>query len=213
MKVARENYLFPEMQGRFPIVAVTIRTGDRRCANLSDLITEIYEELKPIYPTIGFLVDGWVFSEHEIIGRSSGATCLDFKFITRMRDEFATCRAAFAGIPQEAIIRNLQGRSILESISGLTGANIYVSHVVYLQHKVAFFALVKGLVHGPQAQIGDGAFQAELGYPPEYVEPSQVQDLPTTSARGSVVNDYQLLDPKAGAIALKRLLLSGTQIN
>jgi hypothetical protein len=208
LRLSKDNYPFPEIRDRFPVIAVTIRTGDRRCTNLSEVIKEIYEELKLTYPTIGFLVDGWVFAEDEIVHQSNAATCLDPKFITRMREEFSACRDAFSGVPGEAVVRNLIGRSILESISGLLGAHTYISHVGTLQHKVAFFALVNGLVHGPQAQVAidGGAFQAELGCPPDYLESFLIRDLPTSSERGAVVNDYQVLDPKSCAIALKKLL-------
>lgn len=95
---------------------------------------------------------------------------------------------------------------MLELINGLLDINAYFSHVGTLQHKLAFFSLAGGVAHGPKAQmtmIEAGAYQAERGRGPLYLDQSMVVDTLDSLERGSKFNDYKIIDIK-GAISRLR---------
>ncbi|HET9131328.1 MAG TPA: hypothetical protein VFO86_10290, partial [Terriglobia bacterium] len=127
------------------------------------------------------------------------ATSLDKKYSTRISDELAAARSAFQFIPGTAVVRNLIGTSILQSIAGLQDIDAYIAHVGTLQHKIAFFSLKRGLVHGPTVQLtslDSGAFQAELGHGPLYPDPSMVTDAGSEEGRGPSFSNYEISDVK-----------------
>ena len=118
----------------------------------------------------------------------------------KIREELAAAEHSFRLVPRTAIVRNLIGTSILDSIVGLLDADAYIAHVGTLQHKLAFFSAIKGIVHGPTAQlahIDSGAFQAELGFGPTYPPSSAVEDIPGPTHRGPFFFDYRIKDVQA----------------
>lgn len=213
LKAANSRYASNPSAGRRPLIAVTIRGAGRCCENLAEVITHIYEDLRTDYPQIGFVVDGWVFREQEIVSASSAATCLDARYASAIKAEFAAAREAFKNVPTTAIARNLVGASILNSIVGLSDIDAYLAHVGTLQHKIAFFSLARGMVHGPISQMTNieaGPFQAELGVAPLYPEPSMIEDIPTGSDRGAAFNNYRILDV-AGVSRRIRMCLEASE--
>jgi hypothetical protein len=199
LKVTSLRFSYPRNYDRYPLIAVTVRTAGRTCSNLGELIRETYERLLPLFPNVGFVIDGWVFGESEIIDHSAVATSLDKKYSTRISDELAAARSAFQFIPGTAVVRNLIGTSILQSIAGLQDIDAYIAHVGTLQHKIAFFSLKRGLVHGPTVQLtslDSGAFQAELGHGPLYPDPSMVTDTGSEEGRGPSFSNYEISDVK-----------------
>jgi hypothetical protein len=209
LRYALSKYAFPRIVDRFPIIAVSIRTGGRVCANLDELIGATYAALRPRFPSVGFIIDGWVFAETQLISQSNVATSLDQRFTAKIRDELAAAEHYFRLIPRTAIVRNLIGKSILESIVGILDADAYIAHVGTLQHKLAFFSAIKGLVHGPTAQlthIDSGAFQAELGFGPTYPPPSTVEDIPSATNRGPFFYDYRIKDMQTFVSGLSPLI-------
>ncbi|WP_158814060.1 hypothetical protein [Methylocapsa sp. S129] len=213
LKAANGRYASNPSAGRRPLIAVTIRGAGRRCENLAEVITHIYENLRADFPQIGFVIDGWVFREQEIVSASSAATCLDARYASGIKAEFAAAREAFKNVPAAAIARNLLGASILSSIVGLSDIDAYLAHVGTLQHKIAFFSLARGVVHGPVSQMTDieaGPFQAALGVGPLYVEPSMIEDIPTGSDRGPAFNNYRILDA-AGVSRRIRMCLEASE--
>jgi hypothetical protein len=116
LRYALSRYAFPKIVDRFPIIAVTVRTGGRVCTNLDELIAATYAKLHPRFPSVGFIIDGWVFPETQLISQSSVATSLDRRFSARIREELAAAEHSFRLIPRTAIVRNLIGTSILDSI-------------------------------------------------------------------------------------------------
>jgi hypothetical protein len=213
LRAAVAKYTYPVITDRFPIIAVTVRTTGRVCVNLPELVGKIYQIFHPRYPTLGFIVDGWVFGESEIVALSNAATCIDLKHHIRMTGEFAAAQDVIKMIPASAIVRNLVGKSILDSISGLLDIDAYVSHVGTLQHKIAFFSLARGITHGPKAQmslIDSGAFQAELGQAPVYIDSLMVEDLNGDPSRGPSFNDYKIIDVN-GCVAKLWPLIAPTE--
>jgi hypothetical protein len=195
LRYALSRYAYPRISDRFPIIAVTVRTGGRVCTNLDELIAATYAKLHQRFPSVGFIIDGWVFPETQMISQSNVATSLDQRFSARIREELAAAEHSFRRIPKTAIVRNLIGTSILDSIVGLLDADAYIAHVGTLQHKLAFFSPIKGIVHGPTAQlahIDSGAFQAELGFGPIFPPASAVEDIPGPTSRGPSFFDYRI---------------------
>ena len=197
LRLAATRRGFPSPGARRPLVAVTVRTAGRRCLNLDEVVGRVYERLHRRHPGLAFVVDGWVFAEGEMVAQSSAATCLDAKRIAQMAQEFADAREVFRHVPSDAIVRNVVGTSILESILGLLDVDAYLAHVGTLQHKIAFFSLKGGVVHGPSEQltrIDSGAFQAELGPAPTYLDAAMVEDVPGDTPRGPSFRDYRVID-------------------
>jgi hypothetical protein len=197
LRYALSRYAFPKIVDRFPIIAVTVRTGGRVCTNLDELVTATYAALHQRFPSVGFIIDGWVFPETQLVSQSNVATSLDPRFSAKIREELAAAEHSFRLIPRTAVVRNLIGRSILDSIAGLLDAHAYIAHVGTLQHKLAFFSPIKGVVHGPAAQLAhvdSGAFQAELGFGPTYPPSSAVEDIPGPTSRGPFFFDYRIKD-------------------
>ena len=197
---------------RRPLIAVTVRSINRRCLNLDEVVRGVWEGLRPDYPDLAFVVDGWVFAEGDIVGASNAATCLDPPNAGRMQTEFMAARAAFRLIPPEAVVRNVIGTSILESIAGLADVDAYLAHVGTLQHKIAFPWQTGGVVHGPTSQIrhiDSGSFQAEGGKPPLYCEPGMIEDAPGTATRGAANSDYRIIDIGGVVAKLRSVIAAG----
>jgi hypothetical protein len=177
-------HIRPPVQDRFPVIAVTIRSTDRVCANLRELIEAIYTAFRPRYPGIGFIIDGWVFSELDAAPKAAP-----------IQREADMASDIFRNIPESAVIQSLIGKSILSSIAGVMDIDAYVAHVGTLQHKIAFFASVGGIVHGPETQmknIDSGAFQTEAGIAPTYLRPTMVRDRPGPNEPAR--SDYEITD-------------------
>ena len=209
LRYAHSKYAFPAIADRFPIVAVSMRTGGRTCANLDELVAATYAALRQRFPSVGFMIDGWVFAETQLISHSNVATSLDQRYSTRIREELAAAEYSLRLVPRTAVVRNLIGRSILESIVGLLDAHAYIAHVGTLQHKLAFFSAIKGLAHGPTAQlsqIDSGAFQAEVGFGPTYAPSASVEDIPSATNRGPFFYDYRIKNVQAFASELLPLI-------
>ena len=144
LQSASSNYATIARPDRYPLIAVTVRAENRVCDNLGELVLEIYNTLISQFPSIGFVLDGWVFREEELILKSSNATCLQRRHRPALEAEFELANSIFDGLPKTVIVRNLLGRSILESVSGLLDIDAYIAHAGTLQHKVAFLSLEKG---------------------------------------------------------------------
>lgn len=173
---------------RFPLIGVTLRAHDRRCVNLSEAIAHFYHEAAKIYPKIGLVLDGWCWPEDQLINRSAIATALHGGNANLVRPEFTQAQEIIEALPPQALVRNLIGCSMLQSIAGLLDIDAYFAHVGTLQHKIAFFSLAGGLVHGPAhqlAHIETGSFLNEAGIAPEFLSPSMVTDIEEPSARAS----------------------------
>lgn len=101
LTMSSSKYQVPIRSRRFPLIAINVRTQGRRCENLGDVVSAIYEELIVDYPELGFVLDGWAFKNYEIILNSPMATCLESSYSTTLKLEFAAVKDAFRGVPPQ----------------------------------------------------------------------------------------------------------------
>jgi hypothetical protein len=200
--------------GRFPLIAVTLRGNNRRCENLDECILAVIQKLKTSYPTMGIVIDGYVRPEHNI---SDGTPQVDFASdhedhgLSAERSQAEELQRSFPGI----VVRNLVGKNILHSISGISDVDLYIAHIGTLQHKIAFFSEAYGIVHGPSHLLTTQKhwqFFSEVGRPPLFCEPGSVLDLTTATPLGEPdetslqTSDYRIRDPSAFARSVEDLL-------
>jgi hypothetical protein len=179
---------------RKPLVAVTLRTLGRKCLNLVDVVGETITHLMKKYPNLGVILDGFVIPDSQIGSRSSLISDLpneDYK--AAVMADMALADGICNSLPRGVIVRNLVGTSMSQSLLGISYIDAYLSHVGTLQHKLSFFTQTRGVVHGPKAQLATpdaGHYQADSGFAPMFLDPNSVQDVPSSTWRGSGFYDY-----------------------
>ena len=193
-----ERFQFPAEKRRFPLIAITIRGEGRKCLNLADVVAHLHRMVSAKFPDVGYVLDGWVYPEPDMVMGSSVATAISTTFISRMRLEMSAAESVVAALPAGTIVRNLIGQSILNSIAGIQDVSVYFSHCGTLQHKIAFLTSAPGLVHGPTTQmrlIDTGVFSTESGVPPTFVNAANIADVAGSGGpRGAGFDDYVIAD-------------------
>lgn len=180
-----------------PFIAVTVRSSGRRCLNLAEAVAGMYRDLSQRLPGLGIVLDGWVFPESELVLRSSVATALSDPFRERLMAEMAEARMIRDALPPHAVVDNLIGLSMRESLGGLRSVRGYLAHVGTLQHKLAMFGASGGVVHAPTQQLSrieSGPFQSEVGQAPRFLPPAAVTDAAVNNARGERFHNYRITD-------------------
>lgn len=174
-----------------PLVAVTVRAGGRVCRNLPDVIGAVFEELCSKYTNIRVVLDGWVVPDGT--GWLSKFRYHRDRIVTHME----MAQKVRARLPPGVVVGNTIGYRMSESLSALSTINTYISHVGTLQHKLAFFTGVRGVVHGPKRQLSwpdTGHFQADIGHAPLFLAPESVSDIAGTGNGNEGFNDYEIVD-------------------
>ena len=192
-----------------PCIAVTLRSSGRICLNLAEAVAGLHRTLSARIPNLGIVLDGWVFPESELVLRSAVATALSDPYRARIQAELAEAEAIRAALPPHAVVDNLIGLSMRESIGALRSVRGYLAHVGTLQHKLGLFAGTGGVVHGPTPQlraIESGPFQSEVGTAPRYLPPEAVEDAPLDTARGERFHNYRITDEGALAAMMAEVL-------
>ena len=188
-----------------PLIAVTVRSAGRQCLNLAEAVGVLHRDLSARIPGLGIVLDGWVFPESELVLRSSVATALSDPHRGRLMAEMAEAAAIRDALPPHAVVDNLIGLSMRESIGALRSVRGYLAHIGTLQHKLALFSGSGGVVHGPTQQLSgieSGPFQSEVGEPPRFLPPAAVTDAAVDNARGERFHIYRITD----AVALTTLM-------
>jgi hypothetical protein len=174
--------------GRWPLVAVTVRTtGQRVCNNLPQAINKVCTK----YPKLGLIIDGFVLPDS--VGRSTTNTFL-IDSINRDKD---MSRRIEQYVPKNMVVCNTIGRTMSESLRMLAKIDAYISHVGTLQHKLGFFTGARGIVHGPKDQlmnIDAGHFSTEYGFGPLFLSPGSVRDIAMNTNSNPMRNDYEIID-------------------
>jgi hypothetical protein len=181
--------------GRFPMIAVTIRSAGRQCLNLPEILEHVATGLLPKYPNLGVILDGWIFPESSIVACSSTITALSDEYLPRMREEAELCRVIAARLPPGVLVRNLVGKSIFESLAGLCGVSAYLAHVGTLQHKLGWFTNAKGIIHGPPAELARlevAYYSSEVGESPVSILHDDVEELRVDTGRGEGFHNYEI---------------------
>jgi hypothetical protein len=187
----------PKPGKRSPIAVVTVRAQDRKCVNLPDVVGDVVAALLVRHPNLGIILDGFVFPEVSIIARSNVVTALSSTHLETLRIEAELCVQIAARLPPDVLVDNLLGMPILQSISALQCADVYLAHIGTLQHKLAWFTNICGVVHGPRSQLSrleTGPFASETGHAPLLINQDAVSDITIESGSGDRFNDYKIDD-------------------
>ena len=135
----------------FPRVWISVRHGSRTPDNQAEFLLAIIRNLMGRYPHAAVVFDGFSFPENffsdprtadlrpGFVKRAS----LDQEFIEGLVDKIRRERATSA----DAVLCTTSGLSLSEAISVAGACNLYLCHGGTLQHKIAWFHNVPGVVH------------------------------------------------------------------
>jgi hypothetical protein len=185
---------------RWPIIAFTIRTGDRRCLNAVELASSLYWDLVADHPRLAILLDGFVIPE----GTDASAAALA-RYRNPVERDHALAAAIQEALPPGAIIASTVGCRMLDSLKTILAADVYLAGVGTLQHKLAFFADLRGVAHGPTRSLREpdtGHYSIEAGHAPLFLSPDWVEDDPHSSG-DAARRDYRVVN-LAGVAQLVR---------
>jgi hypothetical protein len=199
----------PAERTQRPCIAVTVRSSGRTCLNLPEAVAALHRSLSARIPNLGIVLDGWVFPESELVLRSAVATAMSATYLHRIQAELAEAAAIRDALPPHAVVDNLIGLSMRESLGALRSIRGYLAHVGTLQHKLGLFGGTGGVVHGPTPQLSgieSGPFQSEVGTAPRFLPPEAVEDAPIDTARGERFHSYRITDPETLAGMMMEVL-------
>jgi hypothetical protein len=189
--------------GRRPILAVSIRTGDRQCRNTVELAAHLYGNLAADYPRLGILIDGFVIPEGADASLAASA-----RYRRPVQRDQALETAIRNALPTGAVVASTVGRRMLASLKMILAADAYLAGVGTLQHKLAFFADLRGVAHGPSRSLREpdtGHYSIEAGHAPLFLPPDWVEDDPHSSPHEER-RDYRVVNLGGVAQLIRRCL-------
>lgn len=163
----------------WPILWLTVRADTRTWQGFASGMAGILNQLLPRYPRLGVILDGYALPRTQ-----SGPNVRQSASIAAEREIIDALKA---GCDQPCVVLELIGDPLPLSIHAASIADCYLAHHGTLQHKVAWFANVPGIVHSNRGMLSgiDGslahypAFAASPAtLPPRYLPPDAVTDLP-----------------------------------
>jgi hypothetical protein len=127
-------------QEHWPILWVTIRTGNRtwvsQCVGIPCIVNDLLRE----FPRLALIIDGFCLPhDHPAISAQEQDLIL--------AEEMACVRAIRARLPAALMVRSNVGRPLAESVLFAGIADCYLSHHGSLQHKIGWIANCPGVVH------------------------------------------------------------------
>jgi hypothetical protein len=191
-----KNYKIQEPPRRWPLLAITVRTLDRRCINLPEVVAELVSKLSFEFPDIGVVFDGWVRPEASYSTPGMAALPSDLE-IKRIREEADLCERITELLSPNTVVANVVGLSLFESIEYIRNVDIYFSHVGTLQHKISWFSNARGVVHGPKAELSrmESSYYACSNCDiPLFVNENDVLDADSEHSRGPRYADYRIIN-------------------
>lgn len=127
-------------KNRWPILWVSIRTGNRTWASQAESIARIANELYKEFPSLGLIIDGYSVPHGEaLLSHANEASTIAREIQVASKIE--------AFIDKRIAIRNNIGMPMHESIVYAHTADCYLSHHGSLQHKIGWIANCPGVVH------------------------------------------------------------------
>jgi hypothetical protein len=196
------------------VLAVTMRGGLRICENLADCIASIYDQSTDAGLDLKIIIDGWVIPESSVISGSPLLTYLRSPYKKPIDAEFEMADEITKRLPPDAVLANVIGRSMADSIAILRQTNAYFAHIGTLQHKLGYLTNAEGLVHGPKDQITSleaGTFLTECGKVPQFISPQIIEDIPDSGGtRGNKSNSYRISNPDVVGKQMTEILMKAT---
>lgn len=199
----------PPRYARHPLLVVTIRAETRRCLNLVPVIQSIVERLLEDFPNLGVIIDGWVVAEAAIVAGSAVVTSM-VRWNSHLETVSKISADIAAALPAGVLCGNTIGLPILDSLVMLRDADAYFSHIGTLQHKLAWFSAMPGLVHGPRQELAgwqSGPYSSETGLAPHFMDAEAIEAAaPHHSSAPAREDDYVITDVSGAVAALKGML-------
>lgn len=182
-------------QRHWPILWVTIRTGNRtwvsQCTGIANLVNDLLQD----YPRLALVIDGFCLPQDQ--------QSVDAKAQVRILAEEMRCvQAIRARLPAALPVRCNVGRTFAESVLFARVADCYLAHSGSLQHKIAWIANCPGVVHSNRADLEElkGSRHRALSARPDAVlpvllDPALVHDVEGAVAKhgdkwGDTVSNY-----------------------
>lgn len=163
----------------WPVLWLTVRADTRTWQGFATGMADILNQLQVHYPDLAVILDGYALprSQSTPSARQSAAIAAEKEIIEALK----------AGCDRSCVVLELIGDPLPVSIHAASIADCYLAHHGTLQHKVAWFANVPGIVHSNRGMLSgiDGSlahYPAFAASPstrtPRYLPPDAVTDLP-----------------------------------
>lgn len=133
-------------QRHWPILWVTIRTGNRtwvsQCAGIANIVNDLLQD----YPQLALVIDGFSLpQDHRLIDADAQERILTA--------EMACVQTIRARLPTALPVRCNVGKTFAESILFACITDCYLAHNGSLQHKIGWTANCPGVVHSNRADL------------------------------------------------------------
>ena len=163
-------------QDCWPILWVTIRTGNRTWVSQCSGIPDIVNDLRKTFPKIGLIIDGFCTPYDR--------PAIDHQEQERVIKEEMACVESIRERLSEGIpLRINVGKPLHESILFAMITDCYLAHHGSLQHKIGWIANCPGVVHSNSDDLRGnfGKHRAvrarENSVVPEYLDPEAIRDV------------------------------------
>lgn len=190
------------------VLWISVRRDKRTCLNFYEVFSEIIKMISDVFPDKYYILFDGFSRQHIKTPEKPGHEARILSSQGLIESLLKDCSKA--GIPA----MNLNGRDLYECIVYARSADIYITHVGTLQHKVAWFSTAKGLVHMPPTrnasrQVKWLSEMKEAGEPPNVI-PS-VRRLPGKGMvpKGKDADYYIDLSESVRCIIMKALSNDG----
>ncbi|MBV1836232.1 hypothetical protein [Acetobacter estunensis] len=207
--------LIGQIGGRFPVVWISVRTGNRTATNQRAFLVALCTGILRHWPKSAILLDGFSLpANHSYRPRDEMVQAVE-----RDRTEIAAIRRAVCpSAPDgEQRVIDASGLSITDSIALAEHASLSVCHHGTIQHKIGWTVGVPGVVHSNRQVLertpGQWAAEQAEGVavpyylPPELVVDEEVDLTNINVERFSLLNgNYRFASPdEAATHALREL--------
>jgi hypothetical protein len=174
-------------RSRWPVLWITVRTGNRTWVSQADGIPEIVKRVQAVYPRLAVIIDGYAIPLGQIGILPGQQRAIDAE------------RGAVAGIMNRLgtsiPVHQMIGKGLYESMLYTQVADCYFAHHGTLQNKIAWLSRKPGVVHSNRETVaGIGGtrrhypgYTARLGgVLPTYLPPEAVSDVAGADIPGNV---------------------------
>jgi len=150
----------------FPRVWISVRHGSRTPDNQEDFLRVVVRKLFRRYPEAAVVFDGFSFPDgffsdprtRELRARFVERATIDRDFISKLLDDIRCEHGASVG----GRLCTTSGLHLPEAIFVAGACNLYLCHAGTLQHKIAWFHNVPGVVHTTPLDHGYALWCANL---------------------------------------------------
>jgi hypothetical protein len=192
----------------WPRVWVSVRLSSRTADNLEQFLLELIGKLLSAYPNAAVVFDGFSFPTGFF--EDARTTSLREEFSARADDVGAFIESLRQKVDQQlgsaasSRLCSVSGLDLLDAIQLGTFCDYYVCHAGSLQHKIAWFHNIPGLIHLPMNTMSRALWhsaQVESGIVPDILpDGASISTCPPSHGRMRDRNfNYRFRDPAKAA--------------